>query len=250
MDNLKTIRIFISSTFKDMDVERDALRNIVAPRLNQELTAYGINVEMVDLRHTVETNPSLSQIEREQRIFKICLDEIESCSPYFIALIGHRYGWIPDISKMGIHEITENLMRNDFPLNTNEISVTSYEFLKGLFERGNKNKHCLVYVRSSKSYDTLSNNDKEIYMDSKKDDQRRNSELREYLINNFISNSNKDTYILDPTGSNKNQLNQWCDRVYSDIKDLLKEEINKATKNTPQQTAHLLRRRRKIITIM
>lgn len=239
MDNLKTIRIFISSTFKDMDVERDALRNIVAPRLNQELTAYGINVEMVDLRHTVETNPSLSQIEREQRIFKICLDEIESCSPYFIALIGHRYGWIPDISKMGIHEITENLMRNDFPLNTNEISVTSYEFLKGLFERGNKNKHCLVYVRSSKSYDTLSNNDKEIYMDSKKDDQRRNSELREYLINNFISNSNKDTYILDPTGSNKNQLNQWCDRVYSDIKDLLKEEINKATKNTPQQTAHL-----------
>ncbi len=25
----------------------------------------------------------------------ICLDEIDSCRPYFLGLLGHRYGWIP-----------------------------------------------------------------------------------------------------------------------------------------------------------
>ena len=235
---MKTIRIFLSSTFRDMDVERDALRNIVAPRLNKELAVYNMCVDMVDLRHTVETNPKLSQNEREQCIFNICLDEIESCSPYFIALIGHRYGWIPDVNKMGVHQTTGKMLRDDFPLNENEISVTSYEFLKGLFIRGQKNSHCLVYVRNSLSYEELSLSEKELYVDSDKDDKRRNSVLRDYIIKNFIPKGEKGTYILNPTGNNKVQLNDWCNSVYTDIFHLLSDEITKAKKSTPQQAAY------------
>ena len=238
MNHIKTIRIFVSSTFKDMDLERDALRNIVAPRLNQELALYNINVEMVDLRHTVETNPHLSKTEREQRVFNICMDEIESCSPYFIALVGHRYGWIPDINKIVDPNKTKTIRRNDFPLKDDEISVTSYEFLKGLFENGTKNKHSLVYVRNEKSYETLFETEKKVYADSDKDDNRRISDLRKYLIENFVTN--KETYILDPTGNNKAQLNHWCDCVFSDILNLMEVEKNKTKKNTPQQAAHQL----------
>ena len=27
---------------------------------------------------------------------KLCLDEIRACCPFFICLLGERYGWVPD----------------------------------------------------------------------------------------------------------------------------------------------------------
>ena len=151
MNSAKTIRIFVSSTFRDMDTERDALRNLVEPRLNEALSRYGIDVKLVDLRHTVETNKKLTTEQREQRVFQICMDEIESCSPYFIALIGHRYGWIPDLKKMGISEKYEKLQREDFTNGKDKISVTSYELLSGLFRDNEINKRSLVYLRNDDS---------------------------------------------------------------------------------------------------
>ena len=50
MKNWKTIKIFVSSTFKDMDVERDALRNIVLPRLNEHFAPHKRNIQIIDLR--------------------------------------------------------------------------------------------------------------------------------------------------------------------------------------------------------
>ena len=26
----------------------------------------------------------------------ICLDEIDECRPFFMAILGHRYGWVPE----------------------------------------------------------------------------------------------------------------------------------------------------------
>ena len=83
---MKTIRLFVSSTFEDMDVERDALRTIVVPHLNACFAGQGLYIQLVDLRHSVETNAALSPEEREKRVFDICVDEIEDCKPFFIGL--------------------------------------------------------------------------------------------------------------------------------------------------------------------
>ena len=32
----------------------------------------------------------------EGKVLPICLDEIQRCRPYFIGLLGERYGWVPD----------------------------------------------------------------------------------------------------------------------------------------------------------
>ena len=89
------IKIFISSTFKDMDRERDILRLVVEPQLNSFFKQWHIHVMFVDLRKDVETDKTLSVEEREKQIFNVCMKEIEECSPFFIGLIGDRYGWIP-----------------------------------------------------------------------------------------------------------------------------------------------------------
>ena len=46
----KTVRLFISSTFSDMQSERDHLVRFVLPRLREELFKRGIHLVDVDLR--------------------------------------------------------------------------------------------------------------------------------------------------------------------------------------------------------
>lgn len=161
---MKTIRLFVSSTFKDMDVERDALRTIVVPHLNACFAGKGLYIQLVDLRHSVETNAALSPEEREKRVFDICVDEIEDCKPFFIGLVGHRYGWIPDLRRMRPDVSLSDVLPSDFPLSPAEISVTVYEFVRGLFNSRDKDK-ALVLMRSEASYAGLDNSQRKDYVD-------------------------------------------------------------------------------------
>ena len=66
----RNIRFFVSSTFKDMDVERDALHSIVEPKLNEYLSKYCCSIEFVDLRHSVKTDAEKDQVEQPEHHIK------------------------------------------------------------------------------------------------------------------------------------------------------------------------------------
>lgn len=86
----KTVRVFISSTFRDMHAERDYLVRFVFPELRQRCAKRRLHLVDVDLRWGV------TEEETEQgRVLELCLDEIERCRPFFIGLLGERYGWAP-----------------------------------------------------------------------------------------------------------------------------------------------------------
>ena len=94
LSNWKTVRVFISSTFRDMQAERDHLVRFVFPKLRQELLQRRIHLVDVDLRWGVTS---------DQEAFELCMDEIDRCHPRFICILGGRYGWVPPpkrISKM------------------------------------------------------------------------------------------------------------------------------------------------------
>ncbi|HLF83472.1 MAG TPA: DUF4062 domain-containing protein, partial [Blastocatellia bacterium] len=86
----KTVRVFISSTFRDMHAERDYLVRFVFPELRERCAKRRLHLVDVDLRWGV------TEEEAEQgRVLELCLDEIERCRPFFIGLLGERYGWAP-----------------------------------------------------------------------------------------------------------------------------------------------------------
>lgn len=87
--------VFISSTFKDMQFERDALHTVAAVKINKNLSQYGEEVYFGDLRWGVNTT-ALDSEDGCRRVLEVCLDEIDDCRPYMIVLVGERYGWIPD----------------------------------------------------------------------------------------------------------------------------------------------------------
>jgi hypothetical protein len=64
----KTVRVFISSTFRDMQAERDWLVKRVFPALRQRLESYRINLLDIDLRWGVNEEAQL-----DLKIMDTCL---------------------------------------------------------------------------------------------------------------------------------------------------------------------------------
>jgi len=83
----RTVRVFISSTFKDMHAERDLLTRYVFPELRQRAKSLFVNLYQTDLRW------GIAESQSKQSVF-LCLNEVYR-SDYFIGLIGERYGYMP-----------------------------------------------------------------------------------------------------------------------------------------------------------
>lgn len=87
--------IFISSTFRDMQAERDCLREFVFRELEERLRARRHFLEPIDLRLGVDPGDAADEEAREIRVLKVCLSEIQRSRPFLIVLLGDRYGWVP-----------------------------------------------------------------------------------------------------------------------------------------------------------
>ncbi len=91
----RTFRIFVSSTFIDLQAERAALQDRVFPALRERCLARGARLQIVDLRWGISDAAG-----RDQQTMEICLSEVDRCretSPaaFFVGLLGDRYGWRP-----------------------------------------------------------------------------------------------------------------------------------------------------------
>jgi WD40 repeat protein len=72
-----------------MHAERNYLNRFVLPELRNRCRLRGVEFVSVDLRWGVTPE----EVARRGTL-KICLEEMERCKPFFICLMGDRYGWI------------------------------------------------------------------------------------------------------------------------------------------------------------
>lgn len=132
--------VFVSSTFKDMQFERDALHTVAATSINRELAAYGEQVYFGDLRWGVNTT-ALDSEDGCRRVLEVCLDEIDDCRPYMIVLVGERYGWIPDGKMIRDAALAKGVAVDG------EMSVTQLEIEYGALLRGEHDGRIFFYFR-------------------------------------------------------------------------------------------------------
>lgn len=134
----KTIRVFISSTFRDMHAERDFLVRFVFPELRERCAKRNLHLIDVDLRWGV------SEEEATQgKLIEICFDEIERCRPFFIGLLGERYGWIPPKFEASDDENFHWL--KDYP----EYSITALEIYYGTLHNKKMKSQAFFYFRDA-----------------------------------------------------------------------------------------------------
>jgi hypothetical protein len=91
----KIFRVFVSSTFTDMQNERSILQRGAFPRLEKYCEENGARFQAVDLRWGVNEESQLNQ-----KTLRICFNEIARCQkispkPNFVILLGEKYGWQP-----------------------------------------------------------------------------------------------------------------------------------------------------------
>jgi tetratricopeptide (TPR) repeat protein len=138
----RVIRVFVSSTFRDMQAERDELGKFIFPQLRKLCEKRAVTFGDVDLRWGIPD-------EKKSEILSICLHEIENCRPYFIGMLGERYGSLPD-------EIPADLIeRQPWLKDDLDRSVTELEILHGVLNDPAMTKRAFVYLRDPGYVKTL-----------------------------------------------------------------------------------------------
>lgn len=128
MQQLPKIRVFLSSTFKDMTVERNKLL-----KLFKRLEAYGSNrgveISIIDLRWGITDEDA-----QNGKVISTCLQEIDNSRPFFIGLIGSRYGWQPTLEDLRCFpSLLERYPILDKYVHA-KMSITEMEFRYGALE--------------------------------------------------------------------------------------------------------------------
>ena len=83
-------RIFVSSTFRDFRAERNLLKQQVEPELNKRAQNRMVRTTVIDLRWGITDEQS-----NKGMTLPLCLKQVEHCRPFFVGLLGQRYGWVP-----------------------------------------------------------------------------------------------------------------------------------------------------------
>lgn len=166
--------IFISSTFRDMQAERDMVQERVLPALREEARKYGDNVGVIDLRWGVDTS-TLESEEGAAKVLKVCLDEIDRSHPYMLIFIGERYGWIPEgkLIERAVRGREDKYITEDYAK-----SVTALEVEYGaLSEKYGELNHCVVCFREPVVH-MLEDADKALYADPTEEGKRKLEALK------------------------------------------------------------------------
>jgi tetratricopeptide (TPR) repeat protein len=138
----ETRAVFLSSTFADMQAERDHLRNHVFPELEERLRARRQHLEWVDLRLGVATAGIEDAEKRELHVLKVCLAEVRRCRPFLIVLLGERYGWVPPEQRIAAAASEEG-----FSADVVGRSVTDLEIRFGVLANREQQPRSFFYFR-------------------------------------------------------------------------------------------------------
>jgi len=193
----RTVRIFVSSTFRDMHAERDHLVRFVFPRLREELLQRRIHLVDVDLRWGVTS---------EQDSLQVCKEIIDECRPRFLCMLGGRYGWTPP----GRAE-----------------SITAAEVRYGVLDQLGRHGYAFFYFRDPvATYSMVEARPGEFRETPGSPNEQKLADLKSAIIkaglNPFVYAANWDRETKRLTG-----LKAFGDRVYADLKRSIDEELGR-----------------------
>jgi nephrocystin-3 len=139
----REIRVFISSTFKDMEEEREHLIKNIFPKLRSICLKRSVSFTDIDLRWGITEDQA-----QNGGAVAICLEEIDKCRPYFIGLMGERYGWTPQDDN-AVVRVKENIAKDVQEWCDNGRSVTEMEMIYGVLQKPEQAPYSYFYFCAS-----------------------------------------------------------------------------------------------------
>lgn len=216
--------IFVSSTFRDFQQERDILHDKVLPAINALGRKYGEEVSFCDLRWGVDTSNEADEEESSAKVLSVCMNEIDRSRPYMLVLLGERYGFMP-----GKAAIDKEAKRKDMELEQLEISVTALEVEYGALLDKETLANTWFYFRELSSEEELP---PEFLAESREHEQKLNAlkdRIRQLAGDRirFYQASWKDGAV---TG-----LEAFAEQIEKDVKEQLRSEWEAYEKLDPYE---------------
>lgn len=147
MEN-RQIRIFVSSTFKDMNEVRSHLAINVFPYIRKQFIKKGINFSWIDLRWGITNEEAQAGL-----VIPKCLQAMNDCN-VFIGIIGDYYGTTlckDDIESLNVSEETKVQIIDYLDLLNNDggISITEMEIFHGVINNRRIQNSCF-FIKENK----------------------------------------------------------------------------------------------------
>ena len=213
----RQIRVFISSSFEDMDNERNYLRDIVFPLIQEKARKRAVAVTALDLRWGIPDGTDLGET------IEICMNEIDNSFPFFIGIVGGHYGTQPDKSEVFD---SNDILREQFSTLSKyfekKLSITEMEMRYGVLdcEEEEKKRINALFLTRKADLDTISKDARLNVLN--KDIQDCGERFDESLISRDASN-----HIWTSDYSNIEEFGRIVEVVFEDILDRLFPEEKK-----------------------
>lgn len=210
--------IFISSTFRDMHHERDAIKELVEPQINNYAGPYGEEILLKDLRWGINIQ-EIDESQVEIETLRSCLEEIDDSRPYMVILLGDRYGWIPTEEHIrNAVEVYEGFIEEDLHKSITELEI-EYGALKRAHWRGKEKPKALFYFRK------MEGDFPEEYQTSNEKERESLERLKERIRKEFGPEQVHEYCLEFENKEPKRQsLNAFAEKVREDIQALFQEE--------------------------
>lgn len=138
-------RLFLSSTFKDMEAERQALSKKF-PKIKELCDKRGVEFFQIDLRWGINEDAA-----KQGRVLETCMQEIDDSRPFFIGILGNRYGWQPTEQDLGgrLESLRNRWDWMDEALHAG-MSITEMEMQYAVLRKYSNDMNAAFYIRSDK----------------------------------------------------------------------------------------------------
>ncbi|CAI9574215.1 unnamed protein product, partial [Staurois parvus] len=136
----RSVRVFISSTFRDMHSERDLLIGQVMPQLRLRAASHFLSLEEVDLRWGITEEET-----RKDRQLSLCLSEVVR-SQIFIGILGERYGHTP--KTYSVPHLPEFEWVHTYPAGRSITELEAIQFLQGCSTKKHGHPKAFFYFRN------------------------------------------------------------------------------------------------------
>jgi tetratricopeptide (TPR) repeat protein len=137
------LRVFVSSTFRDMQPEREVLVRRIFPEVRARCRERGVTFTEIDLRWGVTAEEAL-----DGGAVDICLQEVRR-SPFFIGLLGSRYGWVPTLEDIPRPDDITARFGSLRDAIDRGMSITEMEIREGVLHRQSEIGWSRFYFRSN-----------------------------------------------------------------------------------------------------
>eukprot|EP01125_Pyxidicula_operculata_P008164 TRINITY_DN275_c3_g1_i1.p1 TRINITY_DN275_c3_g1~~TRINITY_DN275_c3_g1_i1.p1 ORF type:complete len:1833 (-),score=537.60 TRINITY_DN275_c3_g1_i1:60-5486(-) len=220
----REIRIFLSSTFKDMQEERDEIMKLAIPQLRSMCMERDVLLHCVDLRWGVteaQTTAAATLV--------MCIREVDKCNA-FVGMLGERYGWCR--SAQG-RSPQDKLLTRAFEVAAKEFpwiseysdrSVTEVEMRMVLDGKSSVAKSCWFFLRDPYYIEHVSSD--------KKADYQSEGEYEHKKLTDFKAALSVGPYPI----KNYNRPSHLAELFLEDLRSFIDEKFPEDSKLTPLES--------------